>query len=95
MAVEPVWSLKAEASEELTAKTTLFATGLVVFETTVSTFTTPYSVEVATGMFTLALDEGPSTDEELADIVAMAADGIKNCSLALREQAAEDEEDDL
>lgn len=46
-------------------------------------------------VITLALDEGPSTDEELADIVAMAADGIKNCSLALREQAAEDEEDDL
>ena len=46
-------------------------------------------------VITLALDEGPSTDEELADIIELAAEGIKNCSLALREQAAEDEEDDL
>lgn len=46
-------------------------------------------------VITLAMDEGPSTDEELADIIALAAEGIKNCSLALREQAAEDEEDDL
>lgn len=46
-------------------------------------------------VITLALDEGPSADEELADIIELAAEGIKNCSLALREQAAEDEEDDL
>ena len=46
-------------------------------------------------VITLALDEGPSTDEELADIIELAAEGIKNCSLALREQAVEDEEDDL
>jgi len=46
-------------------------------------------------VITLAMDEGPSTDGELADIIELAAEGIKNCSLALREQAAEDEEDDL
>jgi mannose/fructose-specific phosphotransferase system component IIA len=46
-------------------------------------------------VITLAMDEGPSTDEELADIIELAAEGIKNCSLALREQAEEDEEDDL
>ena len=45
-------------------------------------------------VITLAMDEGPSTDEELADIIALAADGIKNCSLALRMQD-EEEEDDL
>ena len=46
-------------------------------------------------VITLVMDEGPSSNEELADIINMAGDGIKNCSLALREQAAEDEEDDL
>ena len=46
-------------------------------------------------VITLAMDEGPATEEELADVIAMAADGIKNCSLALRAQAEEDEEDDL
>ncbi|MBR1828375.1 MAG: hypothetical protein IJ781_02525 [Atopobiaceae bacterium] len=46
-------------------------------------------------VITLVMDEGPATEEELADVIAMAADGIKNCSLALRAQAEEDEEDDL
>ena len=46
-------------------------------------------------VITLAMDEGPATEEELADVITMAADGIKNCSLVLREQAAEDEEDEL
>ena len=46
-------------------------------------------------VITLVMDEGPSSNEELADIINMAGDGIKNCSQALREQAIEDEEDDL
>ena len=46
-------------------------------------------------VITLVMDEGPSTDEELSGVIALAADGIKNCSLALHEQAEEDEEDDL
>ena len=46
-------------------------------------------------VITLVMDEGPSSDEELATVIAMAGEGIKNCSLALRAQAAEDEEDDL
>lgn len=46
-------------------------------------------------VITLVMDEGPSSDEELATVIAMAGEGIKNCSLALREQATEDEEDDL
>ena len=46
-------------------------------------------------VITLALDEGPATEEELDDIIAQAAEGIKNCSKVLRAQAAEDEEDDL
>lgn len=45
-------------------------------------------------VITLAMDEGPSTDSELDEIIAMAGEGIKNCSKALRMQA-EDEEDDL
>ena len=46
-------------------------------------------------VITLVMDEGPSSDEELATVIAMAGEGIKNCSLALREQATEDEEYDL
>ena len=46
-------------------------------------------------VITLVMDEGPSSDEELATVIAMAGEGIKNCSLALRAQATEDEEDDL
>lgn len=46
-------------------------------------------------VITLALDEGPATEEELDDIIAQAAEGIKNCSKVLRAQAVEDEEDDL
>jgi mannose/fructose-specific phosphotransferase system component IIA len=46
-------------------------------------------------VITLVMDEGPSSNEELADIINMASEGIKNCSQALREQAIEDEEDDL
>jgi len=45
-------------------------------------------------VITLALDEGPSTEEELDEIIAQAAEGIKNCSKVLRMQE-EDEEDDL
>ena len=45
-------------------------------------------------VITLALDEGPSTEEEMDEIIAQAADGIKNCSKVLRMQE-EDEEDDL
>ena len=45
-------------------------------------------------VITLALDEGPATEEELDEIIAQAAEGIKNCSLALRMQD-EEEEDDL
>ena len=45
-------------------------------------------------VITLALDEGPSTEEELDEVIAQAADGIKNCSKVLRAQE-EDEEDDL
>ena len=45
-------------------------------------------------VITLAMDEGPSTDSELDEIIAMAGEGIKNCSKVLRMQA-EDEEDDL
>ena len=44
-------------------------------------------------VITLALDEGPATEEELDEIIAQAAEGIKNCSKVLRMQ--EDEEDDL
>ena len=46
-------------------------------------------------VITLVMDEGPSSDEELATVIAMAGEGIKNCSLALHTQATEDEEDDL
>ena len=45
-------------------------------------------------VITLALDEGPATEEELDEIIAQAAEGIKNCSKVLRMQE-EDEEDDL
>jgi len=45
-------------------------------------------------VITLVLDEGPATEDELDDIVAQAAEGIKNCSKVLRVQE-EDEEDDL
>ena len=45
-------------------------------------------------VITLALDEGPSTEEEMDEIIAQAAEGIKNCSKVLRMQE-EDEEDDL
>ena len=46
-------------------------------------------------VITLALDEGPATEEELDEIIAQAQEGIKNCSKVLRAQAEEDEEDDL
>ena len=46
-------------------------------------------------VITLVMDEGPATEEELAMTISMAAEGIKNCSLALRAQDEEDEEDDL
>ena len=46
-------------------------------------------------VITLVMDEGPATELERSMIIELAAEGIKNCSLALREQAAEDEEDDL
>ena len=45
-------------------------------------------------VITLALDEGPATEEELDEIIAQAAEGIKNCSKVLRLQE-EEEEDDL
>lgn len=45
-------------------------------------------------VITLALDEGPATEEELDEIIAQAAEGIKNCSKVLRAQE-DDEEDDL
>ena len=46
-------------------------------------------------VITLVMDEGPATEEDLAMTISMAAEGIKNCSLALRAQDEEDEEDDL
>lgn len=45
-------------------------------------------------VITLVMDEGPATEAEIDDVVAMAAESVKNCSKALRAQA-EDEEDDL
>ena len=45
-------------------------------------------------VITLALDEGPATEEELDEIIDQAQEGIKNCSKVLRAQE-EDEEDDL
>lgn len=44
-------------------------------------------------VITLAMDEGPSSADEIDEIVALASSAITNCSKALKEQ--EDEEDDL
>ena len=45
-------------------------------------------------VITLVMDEGPATEEEVDEVIFMAAESIKNCSKALR-MPAEEEEDDL
>ena len=44
-------------------------------------------------VITLVMDEGPATEEEVDEVIIMAAESIKNCSKALRMQAEEAEDD--